>query len=181
MNQNNGFQIKEEEVYFGQTHFPRRKIQDFWAEFCERYSEDYTNKDPDVAARVNADYTDGLRRLQARILGMNTNNAGRFRKTATAKLLASLANKYNLNVEQIKRMIDKIALMNKSQSDDRAERQEFWRIVEETLAEVCGRHGISLQIAWIILDCPTELGLKTMKPEHQEAIDILRIISYNKI
>jgi len=48
-------------------------------------------------ARVNADYRDGVRRIQQRILGMsNNNNVERFRNTATDKLLKSLATKYEL-------------------------------------------------------------------------------------
>ena len=96
MNLNSGCELKGDEVYCGQTHFPKRKVQDFWAEFCERYFESGTKQDPDVAARVNAEYKEGIRRLEQRILGMATNNALRYRKTATEKLLNSLATKAQL-------------------------------------------------------------------------------------
>jgi hypothetical protein len=106
--QNRPFVFKGDEVYFGETHFDRRKIQDLWGDFCERYSK-----------------------------------------------------------------IERKALRNSP--------RVFWQLVDRTLAESCDRFGISIQVTWTIFGCPTELGLKTFKPEHQVAIDKLRTLSYDKI
>jgi len=62
-------------------------------------------QDQQLVGKVNVDYRDAVRKLEQRILGMSTNNALRFKKTATDKLLKSLATKYELKVEQIRRMI----------------------------------------------------------------------------
>jgi hypothetical protein len=180
ISQAKGFEVKGDEVSFEQTHFHRQKIQNFWAEFCERFSEDDAKRDPRLGAKVRADYQVGVNRLQQRTLAMTTNNAARYRKTATERLLTSLATKYNLKVEHIQRMVERKVTGNNPRNIELAERQEYWQNVEETLAGVCERHGISLKIGWIIFASPTELGLKTLKPEHQEAIDNLRILSFVK-
>jgi formylglycine-generating enzyme required for sulfatase activity len=165
------FEVRGQEVYFGQTHLTRRKIQDFWAEFCERYSERSPNEDPQLRGKIHADYVRGMGRIQQRILGMANNNVGHFRTTETTKLLNSLATKYKLTPEEVRRMIEPKAVGGQ---------QEFWRSVDDTFADVCDRHEISLRIAWIILGSATELGLETPKPQHQEAIDALRVLSYKK-
>jgi len=101
------FKVVDDEIHFGETHFSRRKIQDFWGKFCEAYAK-----------------------------------------------------------------IEKRALRSKP--------QEFWQIVDQALADQCEKNSISVQIAWTIVDCSTELGLQTFKQEEQAAIDRLRVLSYHR-
>src|SRR5262249_40311269 len=59
------------------------------------------------------------------------------------------------------------------------DREGFRRGVEDTLAGVCEMHGMSFEIGRIIGHYYTEMGLKTSKPEHQDAVDRLLIEKYS--
>jgi hypothetical protein len=62
-------------------------------------------KDPKLRATLSLEYKEGLQSMKKQVLGMSTNRAAEFRRTASTKLLKELASKHKLEVDQVKRMV----------------------------------------------------------------------------
>jgi hypothetical protein len=63
------------------------------------------DRDPQLIADVRAAYEEGMRRVEKRSLGMNSNNGVRFRKTEKEKIIKTIAEKLDMTVEQIQSML----------------------------------------------------------------------------
>jgi hypothetical protein len=62
-------------------------------------------RDEKLIADVNDVYETAMHRMEARSLGMSTNNGLRFRKTERERVLKTLAQKLDLTVDQVKEML----------------------------------------------------------------------------
>ena len=62
-------------------------------------------RDPQIVSDVKAAYSEAMRRLEVRVLGMTSNNAARLRKTEKERIIKALATKMDMTVDQIKHMI----------------------------------------------------------------------------
>jgi hypothetical protein len=62
-------------------------------------------RDPTVRAAVKQEYKDGMQSIKNKAVLMNTNNANELRRKGPPKLLSEIAKKYNLDVDQVNRII----------------------------------------------------------------------------
>jgi hypothetical protein len=114
------FRVAGQDIVFGEIHFPRQKIQDFYASFCQKYAA----AEPKALKHPKPDFW-----RQALKLGQ----------------------------------------------------PEFWRLVDSIVADICEQYEISMKIGGTICMSPTELGLEALQPEHQAALDRLRLLVYKRL
>jgi hypothetical protein len=62
-------------------------------------------KDPKLCSAVNAEYREGMKRIDRRALGVSFDRANKLRQTEPPKLIKSLAKKHNLEEDQVRRIV----------------------------------------------------------------------------
>jgi hypothetical protein len=63
-------------------------------------------KDPKIRNTVKLEYREGIQLIKQRALFMSTNRAAEFKRTEPKKLLQILAKKHELEIDQVKRIVD---------------------------------------------------------------------------